>query len=141
MSQEFIEIRSFAADTSVLAELRAFVWHSGAMMGLSEETLRNIELAVDEAATNVIRHVATHHPTAIGCSCGTDHNHSEVVIEISWEAEEPFNPTLPNKDDISRRIEAHAPGGLGIFLMHHLVDEINFDFKDGKCVVRLTKRV
>jgi serine/threonine-protein kinase RsbW len=140
-AENIIEVRIFEPDTSVLAELREFVLSTGRLLGLAEETLRNIALAVDEAATNVIRHVASHHPCLIGCTCETNSSHSEVTYEISWEDTKPFNPSLPEKEMISQRIGTFTPGGLGIYLMHHLVDDIAFDYHDGKCVVKLIKRV
>jgi anti-sigma regulatory factor (Ser/Thr protein kinase) len=139
-ADEIIESRIFPPDTSVLAELRRFVLQTGEMLGLADESLRQLALAVDEAATNVIRHVASHHPCSIGCACETDQAHTEVIYEITWEDDKPFNPTAPDKDTISRRIEANTPGGLGIFLMHHLVDDITFDYRDGRCIVKLVKR-
>ena len=139
-SDEIIHTQFFQPDTSVLAELRRFVLQTGAMFGLADEALRELALAVDEAATNVIRHVASHHPCSIGCSCETNPTHSEVTYEITWEDDKPFNPTAPSIEDISRRVEANLPGGLGIFLMHNLVDEISFDYQNGKCIVKLMKQ-
>ncbi len=139
--EEIIRSQVFPPDTSVLAELRSFVIETGRMLGLAEETLRKIALAVDEAATNVIRHVASHHPCSIDCACETDHAHNVVIYEISWEDDKPFNPSVPEKEAISRRVESGIPGGLGIFLMHHLVDDITFDYSGGKCVVKLIKKV
>ncbi|MBS1904920.1 MAG: ATP-binding protein [Bacteroidetes bacterium] len=140
MTEEIIQSRVFPPDTSVLAELRRFVLQTGEMLGLADEALRQLALAVDEAATNVIRHVASHHPCSIGCACERDREHHEVIYEITWEDDKPFNPTAPDKETISKRVESKTPGGLGIFLMHHLVDDITFDYRDGKCIVKLIKR-
>ena len=136
-----IEVRIFPPTTAVLSEMRDFVLQTGAMLGVTEEILRNIALAVDEAATNVIRHVASHHPCNIGCACETNSAGNEVSYEISWEDDKPFNPSLPEKQTITERIENLTPGGLGIYLMHHLVDDIAFDYQNGKCVVTLKKKV
>ena len=140
-AEEIIRSQVFPPDTSVLAELRDFVVQTGRLLGVADEVLRSIALAVDEAATNVIRHVATHHPCSIDCSCETNHEHNVVIYEISWEDDKPFNPTVPEKEAISRRVESGTPGGLGIFLMHHMVDEISFDYKGGKCLVKLVKKI
>ena len=140
-SEEIIERQQFEPDTSVLAEMRSFVLRTGQLLGLADDVLRMIALAVDEAATNVIRHVASHHPCTIGCACETNQRHSEIIYEITWEDDKPFNPTIPNQEMIAERVKSKTPGGLGIFLMHHLVDSINFDYRDGKCIVQLIKKV
>lgn len=140
-AEEIIRSQVFPPDTAMLAELREFVAETGHLLGLGDDILRKIALAVDEAATNVIRHVATHHPCSIDCSCETDRAHNTITYEISWEDDKPFNPTIPEKEAISRRVESRTPGGLGIFLMHHMVDEITFDYRNGKCIVKLVKTV
>ena len=66
--QETITIasRNFPADTAILAELRQFVGEVLSQLNLNAEALRNLELAVDEAAANVIEHAAKMFPGQIG---------------------------------------------------------------------------
>ncbi len=125
----------------MLAELRSFVGNVLEQMGLGADAFRNLELAVDKAATNVIEHSAKIFPSLIGCSCSATANHHFVMCEISWESDAPFHPEAPAHSDIQERIHAKTPGGLGLFLMHQLVDDIEFDYHDGRCYVRLKKKV
>lgn len=141
--QETITIasRNFPADTAILAELRQFVGEVLSHLNLNAEALRNLELAVDEAAANVIEHAAKIFPCQIGYSCSTSPNHQLVICEISWESDTPFQPEAPAQSDILERIHTKTPGGLGLFLMHQLVDDIEFDYQSGRCYVRLSKNV
>jgi serine/threonine-protein kinase RsbW len=132
--------RIFPASTSILAELREFVAREGARFGLDKLALHNLALAVDEAATNIIEHVLPRRASQISCSCSDTPNHKQVIYEISWEAEEPFSPDpIPSSKEIRQRVEGRTPGGLGVYLIHALVDEIEYDYRNGKCIIRLKK--
>lgn len=133
--------RIFPATTSILAELREFVSREGARFGLDQLAVHNLALAIDEAATNVIEHVLPRRSSQISCMCCDTPNHAAVIYEISWEAEEPYEPDpVPSSSEIRRRVENRTPGGLGVYLIHALVDEIEYDYRNGKCIIRLKKR-
>lgn len=133
--------RRFDADTSELAQLRAFVEDFAMKSGMTSSEMHGVVVAVDEAATNIIKHASPVQHCSIGCTCFLSADRSKVVYEISWEAAGPFNPDQPKKDQIQSRLESRLRGGLGVFLMHHLVDEIEFEYKDGTCFVRLGKNI
>lgn len=130
------------ADTSILAELRSFIFKIAADNGIDPQTLHALELAADEIATNVIDHVAHEMPCDIYCQCGINSEKHSIICEISWPSDEPFRPDiLPQTDHIRQRLESRQPGGLGIFLIHALVDEIEYDYRDGRSLIRLMKKL
>ena len=133
---------SLPADTRVLAELRSFIVRNASMGGVDAFTLHALELAADEIATNVIDHVAREMPIDIFCKCSIDSERQIVICEISWPSDEPFRPdVLPETEHIKQRLEARQPGGLGIFLIHTLVDEIEYDYHEGRSLIRLMKKL
>ena len=128
------------ADTHHLAALRSFITTAAMNEGIDPALLHAMELAADEVVTNVIEHAAS--DGDIVCSCIIDSECHAVICEISWLSEEPFIPKiLPEPDYIRRRIEAREPGGLGVFLIHTLVDEIEYQYQDGRSGVRLIKKI
>lgn len=133
------------ADTRILAELRSFIIHTAISEGvdpLRRTELHALELAADEIATNVIKHVASEMPFDIFCQCSIDAEEHVMICEISWPSSEPFRPDiLPETEHIRRRLESRQPGGLGIFLIHALVDEIEYDYHDGRSLIRLMKKL
>lgn len=133
--------RIFEADTRVLAEIRAFVAEFASEAGLGRKELEELQLAIDEAATNIIKHAASIMSCSIDCTCGITSDHKKVVYEIAWKAAGQFSASLPEKENILERIRSKTPGGLGVFLMHNLVDEVDYDYRDGRSVIRLVKNV
>lgn len=120
--------------------IRHFVTSVARKEGLSEEEeIHDIELAVDEASMNVIEH-------AYG---GRSHQQIHIAVRIDChtltvlitDQGRGFNPRavkLPNKrQDYLARLRA---GGLGIFLMKKLMDEVDYSTPPGsKNQVRIVK--
>ena len=76
------------------------------------------------------------------CRCEIKIDLHVAICEISWPSAEPFRPdTLPEFNDIRQRLESRQPGGLGIFLIHTLVDEIEYDYENGRSVMRMIKKL
>jgi serine/threonine-protein kinase RsbW len=115
----------------------AFVADGAAQAGMVEADIFHIELACDEACTNIIEH-------AYG---GED----KGDIIISWEADdrsftimirdngrsfdpndvpEPPIPPEPDSPDFSedKLVENLKIGGLGIYFMRKLMDEVTYHF-------------
>ena len=53
----------------------------------------------------------------------------------------PYNP-LENKDpDVTLDIEKRKIGGLGIFLVKEMMDEVSYEYADGKNILKLKKNL
>jgi len=135
-------IKFFPADKAHLFDLRSFVIEQGEAAGLDESALHNLVLAVDEAATNVISHAATVAPHDISCKCLVDTDTKIFICELAYRTEEFSVPTTPPSDaDIKDRILSMKRGGLGVYLMHQLVDGINYLRTGDQNVIRLIQKL
>jgi serine/threonine-protein kinase RsbW len=130
--------RSFPAQFSALADLRALVAQMALQAGLDERETFDLMLAADEAATNIIEHSMPH--TDVICSCTTDIQQRSVLVELQYSSGDTFRPSPPTAIEIGERIRQRERGGLGLYLMHKLVDSIDFLHEGGRNVIRLQKR-
>ena len=123
--------------TRHLDEVRAFVERHAQEADLPPAEVEGVKLAVDEAVANVIKHAYKSEP---------DH---ELQIAVIVEEErlvvcirdtgEPFDRTkyhVPNLPDL---VKHRRRGGLGVLLMHRLMDEVVYSSEDGVNEVRLIK--
>jgi len=117
----------FAAKFENLDEIRDFVGDIARKGGFSDKDVYNIQLATDEAASNIIEHAYHNQPgQVLEISCGMQADAIKVVLTDYGESFDPSEvPTPDLKADLSDR----KIGGLGIFLMRKLMDEI--DYKPG----------
>jgi serine/threonine-protein kinase RsbW len=105
--------------------------------GFSEEEILDTQLAVEEAITNVIVHGYAKGPGTIVISCHTTRGIAEIQIEDSAP---PFNPLSIPEPNISAEIEERQIGGLGVFLIRQVMDEISYRYENGKNILVLVKK-
>lgn len=130
----------FAAKFEFLDEIREFVGDIARKNGFSDKEVYNIQLATDEAASNVIEHA--YESVADGTleiSCGCKNNIITIILVDHGESFDPSDVPAPDlKADLSDR----KIGGLGLFLMRKLMDEVHYNAEPGKKrnTLTMTKR-
>ncbi len=134
---------SFTNDTANLARIRAFVRAKAEGMGFSLEELDKIELAVDEACANVIEHA---YPPELHGAPKSQQLHLCLKLEfgkftvIITDHGETFDPSVIQPPDMSEYLAQYRVGGLGIYLMRSLMDEVDYHIQPGiKNEVRMVK--
>ncbi|PKL68446.1 MAG: ATP-binding protein [Methanomicrobiales archaeon HGW-Methanomicrobiales-1] len=105
--------------------------------GFSEEDILDTQLAVEEAITNVIVHGYAKGPGKIVISIHTTQGLAEIQIE---DYAPQFNPLTIPEPDISVEIEERKIGGLGVFLIRQVMDDIMYRYEDGKNILVLVKK-
>ncbi len=130
---------SLWAKPSDLAEIRRFVAETGCDLGLDETSIYALQLAVDEACTNVITHAYNAQAGRIKVKIEAAGDWVEVVIRDWGEA---FDPESVPPPDLDAPLEHRPLGGVGLFLMHQLMDRVEFQFSevDGNTLT-MTKRL
>ena len=93
-------------------------------LGISSSTYE-IQTAVDEACTNIIEYAYPGEKGTISLSCKLSGGDFVVVIR---DRGKPFDPTSFPPPDVSSSLEERKIGGLGIYLMKKLMDEISYNF-------------
>jgi serine/threonine-protein kinase RsbW len=128
------------ADVRYLEAVCGFVAKTAAIAGMDEEEISRLELAVDEACTNVVRH-------AYGCDASKSYTISCTIEPGVFTVDvldrgKPFDPgTLP-EPDLKAPLENRPIGGLGIYLIRKLVDEMSYSVEpDGLKRLRMVKRL
>lgn len=119
-----------------LSQIADFTMNNMIEMGLGEREAFQVQLVVDEITSNIIIHGYKHQTGPIQIQCFTEN--SEVFIIIEDEGE-PFNPLDADEADITSHLEQRKPGGLGIHFMKTMMDDMHYEFKDGKNRLQLIK--
>jgi anti-sigma regulatory factor (Ser/Thr protein kinase) len=116
---------SLDADLSQLATIRRFVLKVGSELGLDECTIDDLQLATEEACTNVIRHGYGGQGGTIELSIEAAGGGVRVTVR-DWG--KSFDPEAVPIPDVTAPLEERRLGGLGLYLMRHLMDEVSFEF-------------
>jgi len=112
------------SSTDNLAQIREFTQIAAQESGFSNENVGKIVLAVDEACTNIIKHAYKYSPVGdINISVRLEQ--SKFIISIIDEGGH-FNPDIIPEPDIREYHKKRKAGGLGMYLMKKLMDEVKY---------------
>jgi serine/threonine-protein kinase RsbW len=113
-----------------LPKVGEFVIQAARRAGLSEKEIYAVELAVDEACSNIIDHA--YGGEGVGemeCSVGVQENTLKIILRDTGR---PFNPKKIPKPSFNVPIEDLKPRGVGFYLMQKMMDEIHYEHSDDK---------
>ncbi|MCF8241143.1 MAG: ATP-binding protein [Melioribacteraceae bacterium] len=110
------------SSTDNLSVIRDFAKNAAKESGFSDDEVGKIVLAVDEACTNVIKHAYKYAPEG-EMSVKIIYDTSKFSIVISDEGAD-FDPGLIPEPNLKEYHKQKRIGGLGMFLMKKLMDEV-----------------
>ena len=128
----------FSAKFEFLDEIREFVGDIARAGGFGDKDVYNIQLAADEAASNIIEHAYEGVKNGVlEISCGMRDGAITIIMVDHGESFDPSAIPLPDlKADLSER----KIGGLGIFLMRKLMDDVRYESRNTGNVLTMIKR-
>ncbi|MCB2154475.1 ATP-binding protein [bacterium] len=164
-----LEIRC-PIETRVLSLLRCIVTSMSEQAGFSDEEIGEIEMAVDEACTNVVRHAYKHlglspdfeeapenfHaprlPNGDNGENGDQKNCCVLKMRITLGDQmirfriidhgQGMDPGPHGVHDVEEYVAKEGRGGLGSLIIRNFMDEVKYDFPAGKgTVLTMTKYV
>lgn len=112
-------------DAKNLELIRDFVIKIAKRTGLNSEKIHQIEMAVDEAATNVMKH-ALKYNSSKKVSVRVKVRGNDFIIEIVDRSDTTFDPQSVEKVDLQEFVAAKKRGGLGIHLINNLMDNVEY---------------
>jgi len=125
-------------DTAALPCLADTVTEFCAAHHLDARCSHDLNLALEEAVSNVMLYAYTDHaPHTILVRLTLDDTAVRVAIEDDGVA---FNPLDAPAPDLDVPIEQRQIGGLGIFFVQELMDEVTYARRDGKNILQLVKK-
>ncbi|MGB8983449.1 MAG: ATP-binding protein [Anaerolineales bacterium] len=129
----------FAAKFEFLDDIREFVGDIARAGGFSDKDVYNIQLATDEAASNIIEHAYKNDPSEILKLSGEMQGDTITITLTDYG--ESFDPSVVPMPDLKADLSSRKIGGLGIFLMRKLMDEVHYESKPDKSnVLTMVKR-
>ena len=121
-----------------LQEVRSYVDRVGACLRVDKNALNDLQLAVDEAVTNVILHGYEDLGGNVEIHMESDGN--DVIIRIRDRAK-TFDASHVSAPQLDTALKDRPFGGMGIFLIKKMTDEAEFlPLPDGGNEIRLLKR-
>jgi anti-sigma regulatory factor (Ser/Thr protein kinase) len=127
------------ADIGDMVKIREFVVRSSLDLGVDEKIIPDLELVADELCSNVINHGYDGQCGWIEITLQPVEEGIQLRVRDWGHAFDPTSVPLPN---VEAPLEQRTLGGLGLFLVRKLMDEVEFEASGGiGNVVTVVKRV
>ncbi len=109
-----------------LAKICQYAVESARKAGLNDEAVYAVELAVDEAATNIIEHAYGGEGKGdIQCTCNASHQGLTIIINDQGK---PFTPPKQPEFTPKIRLRDLKARGAGMYLMRKMMDEVHYEY-------------
>ena len=104
----------------------------------SMKVIMQTELVIEEIFVNIASY-AYHPETGAATLCMEFEKNPNAVLMTFIDSGKPYNPLEADAPDTTLAIEDRNIGGLGIFLVKKNVDEISYEYTDGKNILHMKK--
>jgi len=124
-----------------LMQIAEFVTQAAREAGLTDDDVFHVEMAVDEACSNIIEHAYADRSGDIDLICTSSKPGAfEITIHDSGRSFNPNGVAAPPLD-VPADVDDLNEGGLGLYFMRKLMDEVRFEMVAGQGnTLTMTKR-
>ncbi|MFC1999279.1 ATP-binding protein [Chloroflexota bacterium] len=112
-----------------LEAIGEFVTNCMQRVGADARSTFEVQLVVDEACTNIVQYAYGDEGGTIGIRC--QRVGDDFIVSIR-DRGKPFDPNSVAPPDVDAALGARRIGGLGIYFMHRMMDEVSYTFDPDK---------
>jgi anti-sigma regulatory factor (Ser/Thr protein kinase) len=130
-----VEVRDNVSEVGRIQCEFSALWQQ---LGLPADIENDVSLALEEVLSNVLRHSSSNgrpREIRVTFNCGP----AGFAFEVSDSAD-PYDPLARPDPDLTLPLEQRRGGGLGVFLVKQLADELSYERRDGRNQLRFFKR-
>ncbi|SCJ97542.1 Serine/threonine-protein kinase BtrW [uncultured Eubacterium sp.] len=98
-----------------------------------------INIAIEELFVNIARYAYRPYVGEVTIRVETETAPSQATIRFI-DRGRPYNPLQKEDPDVTLSAEEREIGGLGIYMVKQSMDEIYYEYQDGKNILTLKKR-
>lgn len=128
-----------ANDISEISRLYEFVEEVGNDFELSPDIVFNLNLVLEEAVVNIINYAypkEEHESIYLSARM-----HEDSIVLVLTDTGKEFDPTAAPEADVTLSADDRQIGGLGIFLIRQIMNEVKYERIEGKNVLTLEKKL
>ena len=126
-------------DINTIPQLNEFIDTVCEELEIDMALAMSLNLAMEEAVVNVMDYA---YPAGTEGEVNIEAIADETQLHfIISDSDKPFDPTAKEEVDTTLSAEERPIGGLGIHLIRQLMDNISYERKDGKNILRLSKNI
>lgn len=99
-----------------------------------------IDIAIDELFGNIAHYA--YHPEVGNATVRVEVTEKPLAVIVTFiDKGKPYDPLRVAEPDITLSAEERNLGGLGIYMVKKSMDEITYEYKDGKNILSIKKKL
>ena len=99
-----------------------------------------IDMVIDELFSNIARYAYAHGVGDATVRVETEREPRAVYLTFI-DGGKRYNPLEKEDPDVTLPAEKREAGGLGVFLVKRLADDIHYEYRNGKNILRIKKNL
>ena len=100
-----------------------------------------IDIAVEEVFVNIAQYAYDPDSGPAQISINLVRT-APLKVELSFiDSGIPYNPLAKEDPDVTKSVEERPIGGLGIYMVKNIMDEVHYEYKDGHNIFTITKNI
>ena len=116
----------------------AFVDEELERLGCGMKAQMQVDVAIDEIFSNIARYA---YGDAVGDATVRIEKEDGLVVLTFLDTGIPYNPLVASDPDTTLSAEQRAIGGLGVFLVKNIMDDVSYAYLDGKNTLTIKKKL
>lgn len=122
------------------AAVTAFVDRQLEQLGCPAKTQMKVDIAIDELFGNIANYAYT--PDIGAVTVRVEVTDDPSAVEITFiDSGVPYDPLAKEDPDITLSAKDRQIGGLGIYMVKKTMDDITYEYKDGKNILKIRKEI
>lgn len=131
---------TIAAEIENISAVTEFVDAELEECGCPLKTQMQIDIAIDELFGNIARYA--YDPGTGEATVRVDVKENPAAVEITFiDGGVPYDPLKKADPDVTLSADEREIGGLGIFMVKKSMDNIAYEYRDGKNILSITKNI
>jgi anti-sigma regulatory factor (Ser/Thr protein kinase) len=130
--------KRFPRKIDALEQIFTFVSECADKHRLSPDVLYGVNLAIEELFTNMVRHAVGGGNEVL---ISLEVSEQKLVISLTDYDVDEFDPRKSMDVDVSKPLHERKPGGLGIFMVKGLMDDVSYSYQNRTASVTIVKKL
>ncbi|MBQ3105696.1 MAG: ATP-binding protein [Lachnospiraceae bacterium] len=108
--------------------------------GCPAKKLMQFQIAVEEVYVNIAHYAYEEAGGTATVELDTAREPARVSITFI-DSGKPYNPLEKEDPDITLPVQERQIGGLGVYMVKKLMDEVTYEYRDGRNILVITKEI
>lgn len=123
-----------------IAAVTAFVDEQLEQLDCPMKTQIQVDVAIDELFGNIANYA--YNPQIGAATVRVEVTEDPLAVVITFiDNGVPYDPLAKEDPDITLSAEEREIGGLGIYMVKKSMDDISYEYRDGKNILRIKKNI